>query len=66
MELIHCHGYIYAERPEEWSPSNPHPRNFSNELARRVTMDECTVEHVTEQAWRWALKFYFHPNYVDY
>ncbi len=33
-ELIHCRcGLIYGERPETYSSSNPHPRNFCPERA---------------------------------
>lgn len=65
-ELIKVGGYIYGERPEEWSSDNRHPCNFSDELSRRVTMAECQVLYVTEYEYIGTPKFHFHPNYVDY
>ena len=66
-ELGYCKcGLTYAERPEVYSASNRHPRNFCPECARKVTASECKIELVPDSVWEHALKVWFHPNYVDY
>jgi hypothetical protein len=66
-ELIICRcGLIYGERPETYSPSNPHPANFCPQCDRAVTMADCSVELVMEDDWILTPKHHFHPNYLNY
>lgn len=65
-ELIHCRcGLIYGERPETYSSSNPHPRNFCPECDRAVTMADCWVEPVPESIYIHTPKHHFHPNWLN-
>lgn len=66
-ELITCRcGNVYGERPEQYSSSNPHPRNFCPYCSRKVEAWECKIEPVPYGLWCNTAKMHFHPNYVDY
>lgn len=66
-ELVYCRcNLAYGERPEVYSASNPHPKNFCPQCSRGISLSDCRVERVPENQWIHTPKHHFQHNYVDY